>query len=199
MRPGMTVWPPPAELAPLSLPGASPAEGPRAVVGDWVVELARPEDDAELRRLAAQNPVPGRITLGFEREPSYFAGCQTMGPFTQVAVARHRESGAIGAMACRAIRRRFMNGVDRPVGYLSQLRVDRPYRGGWLGATVLRALPLLHADGRAPGYLATISDGNDEARGLLASRTRRGMPEFREVARLHTLALQVRRAQERAS
>ncbi len=162
------------------------------MVGEWVVELARPEDDAALRRLVASNPVPGRITLGFEREPSYFAGCRAMGPFTQVAVARHRESGVIGAMACRAVRPRFVNGSEQPVGYLSQLRVDRPYRGQWLGAAVLRALPLLHADGRTQGYLATITDGNEEARGLLVRRARRGLPLFRPLARLHTLALHVR-------
>jgi hypothetical protein len=199
MRPGMTVSPPPPDLAPSAAPAApvapgspSPAEGPRAVVGEWVVELARPEDDAALRRLVASNPVPGRITLGFEREPDYFAGCRAMGPFTQVAVARHRESGVIGAMACRAVRPRFVNGSERPVGYLSQLRVDRPYRGRWLGAAVLRALPLLHADGRTHGYLASITDGNEEARGLLVRRARRGLPIFRPLARLHTLALHVR-------
>jgi hypothetical protein len=116
-----------------------------------------------------------------------------MGPFAQVAVARHRETGAIGAMACRAVRARFVNGCEQPVGYLSQLRVDRPYRGRWLGAAVLRALPLLHADGRARGYLATITDGNEEARGLLVRRARQGLPLFRPVARLRSLALHVRR------
>jgi hypothetical protein len=115
-----------------------------------------------------------------------------MGPFAQVAVARHRESGVIGAMACRAVRPRFVNGSERPVGYLSQLRVDRPYRGRLLGAAVLRALPLLHADGRTQGYLATITDGNEEARGLLVRRARPGLPTFRPLARLHTLALHVR-------
>jgi hypothetical protein len=57
---------------------------------------------------------------------------------------------------------------------------------------VLRALPLLHADGRTEGYLATITDGNEEARGLLVRRARRGLPAFRPEARLHTLALHVR-------
>jgi ribosomal protein S18 acetylase RimI-like enzyme len=192
--PGMTVSPPLADVARLAPPGRSPSEGPRAVVGDWVVELARPEDDPAIRRLVASNPVPGRITLGFEREPSYFAGCRAMGPFAQVAVARHRETGAVGAVACRAVRLRFVNGSEQPVGYLSQLRVDRPYRGRWLGTAVLRALPLLHADGRTEGYLATITDGNEEARGLLVGRARRGLPAFRPVARLHTLALHVRQA-----
>jgi hypothetical protein len=32
----------------------------------------------------------------------------------------------VGAVACRAVRLRFVNGSERPVGYLSQLRVDRP-------------------------------------------------------------------------
>jgi ribosomal protein S18 acetylase RimI-like enzyme len=187
----MIVSPPPADLAPHASPSS---EGLRAVAGDWILELARPADDAAIRRLVATNPVPGRITLGFEREPSYFAGCRTMGPFAQVAVARHRDTGAIGAVACRAVRPRFVNGSEQPVGYLSQLRVDRPYRGRWLGTAMLRALPLLHADGRARGYLAAITDENEEALGLLVRRTRRGLPAFRPVARLRTLALHVRHA-----
>jgi hypothetical protein len=136
--------------------------------------------------------MPGRITLSFEREPSYFLGCRTLGPFWQVAAARHAATGAIGAVACRAVRPRFVNGHEADVGYLSQLRVDGPFRGRWLAVRLLRGLDGLHADGRTSGYLATITDDNAEALGLLVRRPRPGLPTFRQVARIWTLALHVR-------
>ena len=166
---------------------------PVGEMGEWRLELATAEDDAAIRRLLAANPVPGRIALGFEREPSYFLGCGLMGAFWQVAVARRRSDGEVAAVACRATRPRFVNGRIEEVGYVGQLRVDAPSRGRWLAAGLLRGLSRLHADGRVRGYLATITDENTVARGLLAGRPRRGFPTFRPVDRIHTLAILVRR------
>ncbi|MBI3970590.1 MAG: hypothetical protein HY332_04815 [Chloroflexi bacterium] len=162
---------------------------------EWRVELATPADDAALRRLVADNPIPGSITLGFEREPSYFLGCGTMGHFWQVAIARRLPGGDVAAVASRATRPLFVNGHPEEVGYLGQLRVDGPYRGRWLTARFLRGLEQLHADGRVAGYLATIIEENHQAYGLFVSRPRRHFPTFREVTRLCTLALLVQAPQ----
>src|SRR5688500_16082267 len=97
-------------------------------------DLATPDDDPAIRRLLATNPVPGHITLSYEREPDYFAGCGTMGHFWQVLVAREEETGRVVGLACRATRPLFVNGQVEEVGYLSQLRVDNAYRGRWLVA-----------------------------------------------------------------
>jgi hypothetical protein len=86
-----------------------------------------------------------------------------------------------------------VNGNEVDVGYLSQLRVDDPFRGRWLAARLLRGLAGLHADGRTAGYLATITDDNREALGLLVRRPRPSFPTFREAGRIWTLALHVRR------
>ena len=36
-------------------------------------DLATEADDAALRRVLADTPMPGRIAVSFRREPSYFA------------------------------------------------------------------------------------------------------------------------------
>jgi hypothetical protein len=174
------------------VPTAHPQPNQPTGPGDWCLDLATRDDDAAIRRLLANNPVPGRITLSFEREPSFFLGCGTLGHFCQVGVARRRSSGEVVGVGCRAVRRVFVNGRAEDVGYVGQLRVDRAARGAWLGSQALRFLRQLHGDGRAGAYLATITEENAEARGLLVDRPRRHFPIFREVDRLHTLALVVR-------
>src|SRR5688500_3317062 len=117
--------------------------------------IAGPEDDAEIRALLARNPVPGRVVVSYEREPSYFLGCGTMGPFSQVVAARDEATGRLAAIACRTVRRRYVGGEPRDVGYLSQLRVDGRYRGRWLVPAGFRFLADLDVDGRADGYITT--------------------------------------------
>lgn len=149
--------------------------------------LATPDDDAGIRRLLSSNPMPGRIRVRFEREPNYFEGCAAMGPFTQVLVAR--EDDRVVGVACRAIRKMYVNGAAEDVGYLGQLRVDAAARGRMMVARGFAKLRELHADGRARGYVTTIVDGNAEAEGVLVRRARRAMPRYRHLDRLVTLAI----------
>lgn len=165
---------------------------------DFQFELAKPTDDAALRQLLATTPMPGSLTVTFEREPSYFLGCGTMGPVSQVAVAyppagSTPTGGELAGVLCRAVMPRFVNGAELPVGYIGQLRVAEGYRGRWLLSQGLAFVRALHADGQTPFYLAAISDDNRVARGVLVERPRPGFPTLREAARLHTLGVIVRR------
>lgn len=156
-------------------------------------ELATEQDDPDLRRLLAANAMPGRITVTFEREPNYFMGCATMGHFWQVLVGRHQPSGDLAAVLCRATQPRFVNGQIKEIGYLGQLRVDRKYRGRWVLLHGLDALAARHADGRVSAYLSAISDENTTARGVLVDHPHPRFPIHREVTRIYTLGIILRR------
>jgi hypothetical protein len=160
---------------------------------EFIFELATPADDPAIRQLLANNPVPGRVTVTYEREPDYFLGCGTMGRFCQVLVARHQPSGEVAGVATRATRPLFVNGQVEEVGYIGQLRVDERFRGRWIVSGGFRFLHQLHADGRVAGYITTIIEGNAQAQGILVKRARRHFPVYREVERLCTLAIIVRR------
>ncbi len=151
-------------------------------------DLATRADDAGIRHLLATNPMPGRIRVRFEREPDYFAGCDDG---TQVLVAR--DGTRVVGVACRSIRKLYINGIPEEIGYLGQLRVDRAYRGQLLTARGYRVMRDLHADGRALGYYTTIVDGNTQAEGVLVRKSRGMMPRYRFVEKLYTLAFGVRR------
>jgi hypothetical protein len=161
-------------------------------VTEFRFDHATADDDAAIRRLLAINPVPGPVTLTYEREPSYFLGCGTLGRFCQVLVARHRPSGEVVGIASRATRPLFVNGRVEEVGYLSQLRVDRRFRGRWLVSRGFHFLKQLDADGLVDGYLTSIPDENVVARGMLLDLRRDHFPVLREVDVLYTLALVLR-------
>lgn len=156
---------------------------------DFVFELATPADDPAIRRLLATGPIPGQVTVTYEREPNYFWGCGTMGSFFQVVVARHRPSGAVVGLSCRATRPLFINGREEQIGYLGQLRIDESFQGRWLLPLGFRFMHQLHGDGRVAGYIATIIEGNSLAQDLLVKRARGDMPRWREVDRLCSAAI----------
>ena len=81
--------------------------------------LAAPADDESLRRLLRENPIPGSISLSFEREPCYFDAAVVEGPFHQTIVAREVDTGEIIAFGNRSIRPLYVNGEVREIGYMS--------------------------------------------------------------------------------
>ncbi len=154
--------------------------------------LAAQADDAELRRLLRENPLPGAISLTFEREPCYFQAAAVEGPFHQTVLGREAETGEIVGMGSRSVRPVYLNGAVQSVGYMSHLRAN--LRRPW-GLSLARHLAQgfefcrrLHADGRAPFYLTSVIADNRPARRLLSSGLP-GMPRLHEYARLHTYAV----------
>lgn len=163
---------------------------------DFELTLAQQTDDAPIRQLLAANPMPGPIALNYLREPDYFLGCGTMGPDSQLLIARHRPGGELVGIMGRSTCPLFVNGREQEVGYYSQLRIDRKYQGRWLqlapqGHRLLRSL---HADSPVQGYLAAIIEGNTKPVSLFVDRPRPGYPAVRPYCRLWTLAIIVRRS-----
>jgi hypothetical protein len=164
-----------------------------------IFELAREEDDPDLRRLLRENPMPGLISLSFEREPNYFQASAIEGPFHQTLVARESKrhatramEGAVIGVGNRSVRPMFINGAARDIGYMSQLRIHPKYgKGLYLARGLGQGFRLyrdLHADGRAPFYLMSVIEDNLPARRLLTS----GLPDYpyaQEYARMFTYAI----------
>jgi hypothetical protein len=156
-------------------------------------EPAAPGDDAALRRLLAENPMEGEVTLAFEREPSYFLASAVQAPFHQVVVGRDARTGEVMGVGTRAVRPGFVNGEATGVGYLADLRLDPRYRGGTVIARAYRHLADLHRDGRARLYFTVIAEGNRAALETIASG-RAGLPPYRDLGRVLSPAVNLRRA-----
>jgi hypothetical protein len=156
------------------------------------VNLAGPADDAAIRLLMRRQPVPGRVTLTFEREPDFSLGCAVTGDDCRILVARSEDHEIVG-VACASVRNVFVNGREQRLGYLGQLRVDERFRGRWLVSRGFALLRQLHHQTGVPAYLTAIVGGNDEATAVLVEKRRKSFPEFHPVADYCTLAIDVSR------
>jgi hypothetical protein len=160
-------------------------------MGRYQFELATRADDQELRTILSQIPMPGRISICFQREPSFLDAASVEGDFVQTIVCRDQERRRIVGFGTRSIRHRYVDGVAMPVGYLSSLRVLPEYRSIGLIARGYAYFRELHEDGRASFYLTTIAAGNETAIRVLTS-ARAGLPHYHPQGDYHTLAIPIR-------
>ena len=93
--------------------------------GDAVrFELATPADDAEIRRLLRENPMPGRIGISLEREPDASLAAPSRATCTTRSSRATTPADRLIAMGSVSVRERYVNGEPTRVGYLGQLRLD---------------------------------------------------------------------------
>lgn len=155
--------------------------------------VATESDDAELRRLLRDNPVPGSFSLALLREPCFFHGAATEGDVFQTMVAFEEGSDRLCGLGSRAVRDAWVDGDQVRLGYFGQLRIDREARGR---SNILtggfEALREMREDGETPYLVTTIIEGNEAARRALTSG-RPGMPVYAPGEVLCTLALPLRR------
>jgi hypothetical protein len=149
--------------------------------------LAKPADDADIRCLLRENPMPGQITLTLEREPDYFADADLPGTEKQTIVAK--EGGRVVCVGNCSIRERFVNGQPRRVGYLGGLRLDVRTAGRF---DILRRgyefFREHQADRPADFYFTSIAADNAPARQFL-ERGLPGMPAYEFIGEFVTVLL----------
>ncbi|HEU4387784.1 MAG TPA: hypothetical protein VFV34_08310 [Blastocatellia bacterium] len=153
-------------------------------------EVATPDRDQAVRRLLRDNPIPGRISISLERDPSYFAAAAVEGPEHQTIVAL--EGDHVIAAGSVSARPRFINGAPIRVGYLGGLRMDASIQGR---ASIIRRgytfFRQLHEQGGPRIYLTSIVADNQRARRFL-ERGLQDMPTYRFLGDFITLIIRVR-------
>ncbi len=165
-------------------------------------DLAQASDDADLRAVLAATPMPGTVSVSFQREPSYFGAAVVEGRFRQVLVARDESAGGhhvptvVVAFGARSISDRYVNGRPRPIGYLSNLRVLPGHRRGSLVGRGYALLRKLHEDRRTSLYLTTIAQDNQTALGVLTTG-RAGLPKYHPAGCYYTAAIGLTRGRKR--
>jgi hypothetical protein len=158
------------------------------------IDLATPAEDSELRELLRRSPIPGPISVTFEREPSFYSSCRVRGDFVQIAAGRDRRSGNIIGLGTRTVAPGFINGEAMPLGYLADLRLEPQYRGGTLVARGYRFLRYLHQDHRTRLYTTVIFNDNHAALATIASG-RAGLPQYHDQGTIHCPGINIRGAQ----
>lgn len=159
--------------------------------------VAGPQHDAAIRRLLCESAMHGGITITREREPSYFAGTNIAGAEDETIVALERNE-VIGVANC-SVRRRYVNGEPRRVGYLGELRLSSSARGRF---DVLRRgfqfYAARHERNPADLYFTSIAADNERSRRFL-ERGVPGMPRYEFLTEFVTLLIPARATRRRVS
>lgn len=132
---------------------------------EFQISLAAADDEPEIRALVGSVTMPGAVAVRFAREPDYFLGTTVMGDPCQVLIARHRPSGALAGIACRAERSAFVNGVETRIGYLGQIRITPQFTGRGLVRLGAQAVAALSPPGML--HVGVIARENPHARDAL--------------------------------
>lgn len=146
------------------------------------VRAATAADDAALRELLRETPLPGAVSLTLEREPSFFE--------SEVDSLRHdvafvTQGDELVACGSRILKRAWWQGGESDVAYLADLRVHPGHqrRGGWAlraGYQHLEKMALLHPS--AVTWTVVFED-NQIARNILVGREG-GLPNYVDRGRL---------------
>lgn len=161
------------------------------------VSLAGPEDDADLRRLMRETPVPGAVSVVFSREPSFFFAAGVEGD-TETVIAREPDGELVAAFN-RAVRPCWVGGDVVRLAYLSTLRVHRRYRlrPALLRVGFAKARELHERDaGVLPYAITTIASDNLAARRTLEAGLP-GLPRYKPLEEMITYAIPAWRARYR--
>jgi len=156
-------------------------------------ELVTAHNEWAVRRLLRETPVPGWITLAYEREPDYLLGTALEGTLQQTVLARTVEDGTLVGTFSRSERLAFVNGEPRPLGYLGLLRLRDRFRGRtrYLREGYEACRRFLHDPVRTPYYVTSIIESNATARRVLEAGLP-GLPTYRPWQAFSTLALPCR-------
>ena len=136
-------------------------------------------DHLAIEELFRATSMGSRIRIGFERDPDYFAGAQVQASEPSVWGAFEDGGRAVGILSAGS-RRVWLDG-ERPMRYLSDLRIHPDWQGSSLLA---RGFRLLRREVFQPGEWAQtlVLEDNLGALDLLTSR-RGCLPEYRPAGR----------------
>ena len=152
--------------------------------------LAGPEDNFDLRQFEKSLPIPGWVTLSYERESDYFQGEGVMGDDVRTYIYRSPADGSIVCKFTIAFRLAHVNGKACKLGYLGQLRLASSYTGK---RKIMKqgfdiCLNILESESEVPFYLTSIIKTNDRARRNLTARLS-GKPNYTFLCDYVTLAI----------
>ncbi|MDF3030686.1 MAG: family N-acetyltransferase [Moraxellaceae bacterium] len=142
----------------------------------YAVRAALPSDDAFILRLVgAPQPSTG-LTLGFERQPSYFQSAGVSHQSPDILVATHRDHQGLAAVVNMGRRPVYVNGERQDIRFGSDMRVSPEHQGGRLLLYFNRAMRDLLGDNE--WYQTVILRENARSRATFDQGGRAGIPIY---------------------
>jgi len=141
--------------------------------------------------MVRDNPVHGRISVSFEREPNFFYGASIGNKFRQVLICNDSGDDKIIGIGARSVFDAYINGLPVSCGYLSNLRINAQFRSQTILARGYQFLYELHRDSRTKLYLTSIISDNHYVKQILTSK-RMGLPFYRDYGLYNSYLIPLR-------
>ncbi len=164
----------------------------------FTLDLARPEDNADICRLFREVHVKGDLEVNQERDPDFFAlqrlhhGPALPGGPVTTWLAREPDGQAV-AIGSVIVRDGWLDGARVRTGYLCDLRVRPGFRGGLsLAARYPEVLEFIGRTTGAEVFTTVIFDDNETAKKVLSGKgaARRGQPVYRPMTPFDMVSVQ---------
>lgn len=128
----------------------------------------------------------GDIEVLYKRDPNFFYGAEIQGFKNEVLVALN-EKDEIVAVGGRTLKKVYVNGFLKTIGYLSDLRVGKNARHLHILANGYREMGELMQMTPAYMHLTTIIEDNKQARAALTWKNKhKFIPNYFDVGRINT-------------
>ncbi len=144
------------------------------------MRIATREDDAGIRDCLRRTAMEGRVSIAFEREPSFFDSLDVHGPTSVLAADDGTDESEMLGFALRSTETLWIEGERERVGYLGGLRVrpdSRDLKSLKLGWDVIGQL---HREYPVDLYYTTIQESNAIARKVLEGG-RFNIPQYHRI------------------
>lgn len=149
----------------------------------WVVRRSSKEDDLAIRELLRDVSQGGIITLGFEREPSYFNAVSVSYCQPEIYVYEDLSCKRIVGVFSAGLREVYINGTPQLIRYTGDLRVHPDYQGTRVMFRMAKQLKAILGN---DGWAHTVILSENKKSLNTVSKARGGMPKYFQHCRFNT-------------
>lgn len=160
--------------------------------GNWRFKIAEKNDDQFICRALTQISMPGKISLAFHRNPSFFTPELVGNHVNQTLIYQNEEDNEVAGLCSRSIQNLYVEGVETKLGYLSMLRILPKYRSNTILVRGNKFLRDIHKKENIPYYYTTILSDNIVAQKVLQGN-RAGLPIYSQIGELVTYVISLKK------
>lgn len=161
----------------------------------YVIKGAEPADEAEIRHLLRQTPMRGAVNVSLQREPDANIAAAIEGEKHHTVLILNSNADRVLGMGSRSVRKCYINGEVKKIGYLGQLRSEPGRKGIKRLAAGFKAINNTRETDELPFDLTSIISDNENAVRLL-EKGFKGIPKYEFLTELSTFIIPTRFAKD---
>ena len=149
-----------------------------------MIRFANQEDNQKLLELTSRNPMKGNISLRIDRNPNFFSLLHLRGDSKTIVYENDQQ-----IIGCISVSKShyYVNGLNEPVWYISDFKVDQLHRNTRVAYHLTRYCAEYLKSEKADLLFCTAAKGNDRVMSFFSGRM--GLPLFVKAADFKVMQL----------